>query len=125
MTETTAATETTPEAPTKSGRGPTRPAIVAADLIDALTKAGPETAKEFCDGLSIGFTARLAKEAARELRKDLAAYIKSREGVIAQNERVAEFLATAEKLPAQMRAFVVAAVTPEQVEQVEPTAEPQ
>lgn len=96
----------------KAGRGPTRPAILAADLIDLVEKAGPEAAGEFLAVLRRGVTAAGMKSTVREEKRTLAAHVKATEQRIAECDRLADWLADAERLPATMREFVAAALTP-------------
>ena len=110
MTETTPTNETPQPAQTKAGRGPTRPAIVAADMIDHIVKRG--VGGEFVRAISIGTTSSELLADAKSRRKLLAEYHRTEESEIEETTALAGMLVDAARLPHHMLAFVVAAVTP-------------
>ncbi len=105
------AAEPSPQTP-KSGRGPTRPAILAADLIESIEKAGPSGASRFRAAVADGCTAKSLTVVIREAKRALAAHVKEMEADIADDVQLAEWLAEAERLPEVMRGFVAAALEP-------------
>lgn len=96
----------------RQGRGPTRPAIIAADLIESIEKAGAEGALAFRIAAKRGDTAKGVTARVKERRRNLAALVKDTEAAIAEEARVAEWLADAERLPEATRGFVLAALEP-------------
>jgi hypothetical protein len=98
--------------PPRQGRGPTRPAIIAADLIESVEKAGAEGALAFCIAAKRGDTAKGVTARVKERRRNLVALVKETEAAIAEEARVAEWLTDAERLPETTRGFVLAALEP-------------
>lgn len=108
----------------RQGRGPTRPAVIAADLIESIEKAGADGAADFRTACIMDRTAKEGIAQARAAKRALRLHIAEEERRIARLERVADWLATAEKLTPTVRAFVVESIKPlsEQVQTIAPPA---
>lgn len=100
----------------KRGRGPNRPALKLADLMDDLS--GSRVAGSVLNDLKLGRTSKDLRAIVRDERAALKKHATDTEQRLSYNEEVASFLARAEELPEPMRRLLVAALS-------EPEAKPE
>lgn len=93
----------------RRGRGPTRPAIVAADLIDDVI-GGKVDLDAVIQTLDSTTTSKEMRATSRSKRETLRETIRRTEAELVTDEEIAELLERAERLPPAMRAFVIAAL---------------
>lgn len=94
---------TTPAPETPKGRGPTRPAVKFADLVEEIQKRGDD---RLVRELKSGTSAKSIREGVKTTR----ATIKSMERDIVAHEEIADILARVEELPPHLRVALVALV---------------
>jgi hypothetical protein len=90
------------------GRGPTRPALVFADLVDDIAAGDNPRAISGC--LARGHTSKMLRETAKLKRNALRAHVENEEASISCIEAEADLLARAEKLPEHLRVALVSTI---------------
>ena len=111
-------TDPTPAAPKptedesadRKGRGPTRPGVLFADLVEDCEKH-PHVA-DVLHALSANANAKEIRESAKARRKSLKEHVQTEEGEIAIQDETADLVARAEKLSPALRLALVTVLTP-------------
>lgn len=99
-------TESPAEAAARKGRGPTRPALLAADIVSDMEDASEEIVYDVVYAIDTGRTAKELRAKIKAARADMAETVKRHEAMVARETAAAEFVERIERLPPKLRRMV-------------------
>lgn len=102
-------TETPAEIAARKGRGPTRPALLAADIVSEMEGLSAPEVADIVHAVRDGRTAKELLAEIREAKREMAESIRRHEALVARDTRTAEFVERIEKIPERLRKLIVLA----------------
>lgn len=102
-------TESPAEAAARKGRGPTRPALLAADIVSDMEGLSAPEVADIVYAVRIGRTAKELTAEIRDAKREMAETIRKHELLVARDTKTVEYVERIERLPERLRRLVVLA----------------